>query len=132
MIKELNNRIDIDIIFNRFLEDKIETAFRSRLNTDKLYYYYESCKGNSHDDECNNNHKTVWVGNVRLSKFIKKVKSKKYNAPVLMVTSSKTKSGIVESDFWKEGNVYWIGDVDRRHDMICCDRLFEELWRRIK
>lgn len=140
MIKKLYTPHGFEVWVNQKLAEEIENAFKEVLRTETLNYYYISCPGKSLNDSCNHNHKTVWLGPMNIIDYIKKVQSKKFNAPVLGVTSCKSKSELeayFDDDiplFANKGEFkdYWIGDVARDHRMICCDELFGILWNRIK
>lgn len=133
MIKSLNPSYGSEVWVNKKLEEEIENAFKEVLETDTLYYYYVSCPGEAVNSECTGEpHKIVWLGPCRLIDYIKKVQSKTFNAPILGVTSLKSKSKFEEIDSVFTGLDYWIGDVNREHEITCGDRLFIALWKRVK
>lgn len=145
MNKELNPKyFNFEEFAIKQLADKIETVFKEVLNTDKLYYYYWSCKGATEASGCCNKHKLIWLGNISLIKYIRTLlrKCKKFNAPVLGVTNIPKKGNFEIAiskaddiiDFFRTSDIFdiWIGDVNRKSQMICGDKLFVILWETLK
>lgn len=140
MIKQLNTPHGFEVWVNHKLAQEIEDAFKQALETETLNYYYISCPGQSLEAPCNHKHKQVWLGPIGIIEYIKKVQSKKFNAPVLGVTSCKSSGELKvymnNEDlplFPKQGESkdYWIGDIARDHHVICGDELFKVLWDRL-
>jgi len=129
-----------EVWINQKMAETIEDAFRTCLSTEVINYYYVSCEGDSVDAQCHCNHKFVWLGPIGLIEYIKKVQHtirNRYNAPVLGVTSCKSKG---ELEVYMETGAsfindhpkdYWIGDCDRSGRMTCGDELFVCLWDRV-
>lgn len=116
---------------------KIESEFRNSVGGGKLNYFIFSCPGKTESDPCVGNHKLVWYGPCGITRFIKKVKNRNFDASLLYVTSIQSKSAtkrMLECSDDIPEQIYWIGDCARavHPKIMCCDDMIEYLWRLIK
>lgn len=149
MISELNPN-GVEHWINQQMVNAIEDAFKKTLNCDEVYYYWVECS--DRPNPCmHSDHRIAWFGR-GLIPFLKKMQHRAPKPFVIMATSSKNKSGIVDDGWgfdkktkeWVElypfksykeppySNTYWIGDVKGNGSMICGDRLLCALVERIK
>jgi hypothetical protein len=137
---KLNRSIgpNLEVWVRRMLVREIEDAYRETLESDTLNYYYtEFIKDDSAMGGVRS--RIVWCGSGLLN-FIRTVQRRRLQYVDLHVTSSRTKSGIV--DQWDDDtsemrevvdtNVIWIGDVGERGHMCCCNDAWNHLWIHVR